>query len=196
MRNAMSVLAALAVLAGLRFQVQMAQSATHRDAPRTALVDQGRAALGAAIPLAPAADASLPLPRQTLVGRLLVLDVADPVAPQLLARSEPRAGVSKTRALAGKYSYSVDVEGSLVVRDVDEPAEPVSLDYDTHVAVMDHYAYVATGPAGLRIMDLTAASETMEAGYYKTPGEVRAVVARGGYAYLAILDETATHGYD
>jgi hypothetical protein len=200
MRNAMSVLtavlAALAVLAGVRFQVQMAQSATHTDAPRTALVDEGRAALVAAVPLAAAAGALLPLPRQTLVGRLLVLDVADPVAPRPLTWTEPRAGVSETRALAGKYSYSVDVQGSLAVRDVDEPAQPVSLDYDTHMAVVDHYAYVAAGPAGLQIVDLTTPAETTEVGYYKTSGEARAVVVGGGFAYVAVLDETATHGYD
>jgi hypothetical protein len=190
-----AVLAALMVLAGVRFQVQMVRLATHTDARSTALVDEGRAAPGAAVPLV-AADVSLPLPRQTMVGRLLVLDVVDPVAPRPLARTELPAAVSGTRALAGKYSFSVDVEGSMAVRDVDAPAEPASLDHDIHVAVVDHYAYVATGPAGLRIVDLTAPAETTEVGYYKTPGEARAVVARGGYAYLAVLDETVTQGYD
>jgi len=33
-------------------------------------------------------------------------------------------------------------------------------------------------------------------GYYKTPGEARAVVARDGYVGVAVLDETATPGCD
>jgi hypothetical protein len=200
MRSAMAVLiglvAALGVLAGVRFQVQMARAATGTDMPKPAFVGAGRTAPGAAVPAAAGADASLPLPRQTLVARLLVLDVAEPLAPRPLARTEPRAGENETRALAGKYWYSVDKEGSLTVRDVDDPAETVFPDHDTHVAVVDHYAYVAAGPAGLRIMDLTAPAETIEVGYYKLPGEVRAVVARGGCAYLAILDEVVTRGYD
>ncbi|MFA4888817.1 MAG: chitobiase/beta-hexosaminidase C-terminal domain-containing protein [Candidatus Omnitrophota bacterium] len=55
--------------------------------------------------------------------------------------------------------------------------------YDVYVA--GSYAYVADGPSGLQIIDISNFRAPALAGSYNTPGDARGVYVTGNYAYVA-----------
>ena len=53
------------------------------------------------------------------------------------------------------------------------------------VVVTGDFAYVAAGPSGLRIVDVTNPAGPLEVGFYDTPGSATGLAVSGNYAYVA-----------
>jgi len=53
------------------------------------------------------------------------------------------------------------------------------------VGIAGGYAYVADGPFGLRIVNISTAANPTEMGFYDTPGQCRGVTVAGDYVYVA-----------
>lgn len=53
------------------------------------------------------------------------------------------------------------------------------------VFLVDHYAYIAAGSEGLRVVDVSVPSNPKELGSYDTPGNASHAVVSGNYAYVA-----------
>lgn len=56
---------------------------------------------------------------------------------------------------------------------------------DVVIDASGHYAYVADGPAGLQILDVSDPDNPVLAGSYDTPGTANSVALSGHYAYVA-----------
>lgn len=103
-------------------------------------------------------------------------------------------GESNALALQGDYVY-IGLGPRLIVVEVSNPAQPSVVGRTTvlpyiveGVAVSGSYAYVADGPAGVRIIDVSDPSTPTEVGSCDTPGRARDVVVAGSHAYVADYD--------
>jgi hypothetical protein len=104
-------------------------------------------------------------------------------------------GPSKV-AVQGDYAY-VAANGLFTVMDISSPSQPRQVGYCVMppgghamgVAVSGQYAYVASGPSGLRVIDVSDRTNPHEVGHWETEGAYTCsfwdVVVVGGYAYVA-----------
>jgi hypothetical protein len=144
----------------------------------------------------------------TVVGGLRVLDVSDPAAPIKIGSyvaSTPATSV----AVRGDYAFvghdqrwdPMFTPASVHVLDISDPTEPRLLKVHNmpghpieegyHVwaprdIVLDgDLAYLATGPTGLRVLDISDPANTHEVGFYRTPDWVAGLAVRGTYVFVA-----------
>jgi LVIVD repeat len=195
-----AVLLPLALLLGLGQTIQAARpdlgSATRPTRLDSASVDHH--ALTTTHP-ALAESVPLPAPRPALAVRVLTLDISDPWHPVPLTLQPPAwSGSTQPDGVAlGDY-------GS-VLRDYAQAESRASAglrpdwlsEHDFVVAISDHYAYVATGDAGLRIFDYTAAASERREYLLATPGAAEAVIVSGQRAHVAVVQHVPAYsGYD
>ncbi len=93
----------------------------------------------------------------------------------------------------GIYAYVADLDGSLRVIDVSDPANPTEVGFcgiysPRDVCVSESYAYLADSQAGLRIMDISDPTNPYVAGTYNTDDYAIGVYASGSYAYVTDND--------
>ena len=92
-------------------------------------------------------------------GGLVVVELADPRHPTVLARSEEFPGVAYDLAVSGSKAYVAVYGRGLVIVDVTEPRRPVLIgeaktpSFATGVGVGGEYAYVLDG-RGLQVIDV------------------------------------------
>ncbi|AEJ61062.1 LVIVD repeat-containing protein [Spirochaeta thermophila DSM 6578] len=123
---------------------------------------------------------------------LKIVDVADPSSPVLVSTTFLPGDVSAHGLdVAFGYAY-VTNEGAfrvINVSDKENPAVEGSItllsQWPVDVMVEGTYAYVAWGPAGLGIVDVSSPSNLTMTGWLDTAGDARAVVKEGHYVYLA-----------
>jgi hypothetical protein len=120
---------------------------------------------------------------------LAVLDCSEPSAPMLIV-SVHTPGWATSIDLRGNYAFVT--HAWLGIYDVSNPAAPFVVSildqgavnaYD--VDVRDDLAYLACGPAGLRIVDVADPSSPFFIGEVEMFGDARDVVVQGMYAYVA-----------
>jgi hypothetical protein len=94
----------------------------------------------------------------------------------------------------GNYAY-VGQGTRLGILDISSPISPTLIgqtDLLTYtvqdIYVLDDYAYVAAGPGGLRVVDVSTPSSPDEIGFYMPSADVHLVEAVDGYAYIAFGD--------
>jgi hypothetical protein len=98
---------------------------------------------------------------------LLILDVSNPVSPTEMGSYAPPSYVANVAlAPGGTYAYVTTSEDGLRVVDATNPANPVEVShYETlataHVAAEGDYVYVASGAAGLFILEPIIYPETL-----------------------------------
>jgi parallel beta-helix repeat protein len=100
-------------------------------------------------------------------------------------------GPTQGIAVQGNYAY-IGVGPRLVVVDISDPKNPHQVgasalfDYFVlGVTVSGSYAYVATGTAGLHVVDITVPSNPLEVGAWNSPGFAEGVTVSDSIAYLA-----------
>jgi hypothetical protein len=95
--------------------------------------------------------------------RLFILNVSDPSVPTFMGQTEMFPGIVEDEKVAGDYTYIACYHGGrLRIVDISNPANPteagfyITRDVHRNVRVMENYAYVADGRAGLIILSLTS----------------------------------------
>lgn len=127
--------------------------------------------------------------------RLVVLDISNPRAPRALGQSEVLPGVVSRVVLINSRAYLTtaqvgDGRGYLLVLSLADPSKPQligSLDLQSPalgLAVNKGYAYVASGAAGLRIIDVSDPEALRQVGLAETGQKVTAVAVAGHYVYV------------
>jgi hypothetical protein len=120
-----------------------------------------------------------------------VINVANPAAPREIGFYDIQ-GETNGLAVADHYAYIVNQFGGLHILDVSNPISPTQAGfYDRPgyfhafaVAVVGHYAYVATsGDSGLEIFDVSNPSTPSLAGSY--PGGGHSLATANHYVYVA-----------
>ena len=123
--------------------------------------------------------------------RLVVVSIADPLAPQVLGVFETR-GDLKSVVVAGRYAYLANAYQGMVILDVANPAEMAvvgrtqEVQYAVDIAVAGSLAYVAEGGGALRVFDISDPARPRQLGVSDVEEyEGRAVAVAGDYAYVA-----------
>jgi LVIVD repeat len=146
-----------------------------------------------------AAGAPLPAPRPALVVRVLTLDISDPWRPVPLALRPPaESGTPRPHDVAiGDYGSVLRAYAQAESRASTEPRSDRLSELDFTVGISEHYAYVAAGEAGLRILDYTASASERREYLLATPGAAEAVVVSGQRAHVAVVQHVPAYsGYD
>lgn len=139
-----------------------------------------------------------------LVVLLLVIGLAPGVGPTplpALATTPPDLRSLQYVGHTGGWALAVAVQGNLAyvgegprltVLDVSVPGSLTlvgktdPLPGHVHgVAIVGQYAYVATGYAGLRVVDVSTPSAPVEVDFYATLGTPRGVAVEGDHLYVA-----------
>jgi hypothetical protein len=129
---------------------------------------------------------------------LQVLDITDPDNPTNDGSSST-TGIAVDVAVSGDYIFAAvqddpvttetDESGLQIfnISDLSAAGDPFSIPGDPEaVTVRGHYAYVASGVAGLQIIDISSPAEPLRIGFRDTPGkDARAVAISGNYAFVA-----------
>jgi len=127
-------------------------------------------------------------------GALMIADIADPAAPQVVGEAALTKLVQGVAVSSG-YAYVAATTAGLRVIDVSDPSEPVEVGHvDTpgvadDVAVEGSYAYVAWGSTtlnvgGLLVIDVSTPSAPVEVGSLDAPGAAHDIAVSGSYAYV------------
>lgn len=127
--------------------------------------------------------------------RLVVLDTSNPRAPRAVGQSDVLPGVVSGVVLINSRAYLAtarvgDGRGYLLVLSLADPSQPQllgSLDLQSPalgLAVNQGYAYVASGTAGLRIIDVSDPEALRQVGLAATGQKVTAVAVAGQYVYV------------
>jgi hypothetical protein len=126
-----------------------------------------------------------------------VLDLSSPADPQIIAGIPMDDRAVNISVGAGKV-FVADRNFGLHCIDINDPVSPSVLHQATIVPpasgsafntfYRDGNLFVAYGDAGVRVLDASNASAPSFLGEVDTPGDVRGVVVKGGYAYAAARD--------
>jgi hypothetical protein len=163
----------------------------------------------------PGVDAAVSVSDSTLyvgagfVGGARILDVTDPAQPIEVGSFHTPGDAYKTVVRDG-VAYVADGPTALSIYDVSEPSSVHQVgSYDTpspkpnspaagsgnDVALQDHFAFLAQGWRGLRILDVADPANPIEISSVALQGDARAVAVDGTFAYvilepgsLAIID--------
>ena len=128
------------------------------------------------------------LPLGGAYNRLKVLDLTDPLAPEIIGSYSASFTVWAV-AVADGYAYLVG-DGHLAVLDVSVPAAPVlacpvASFGGVDVAVAGDYCYLASGDLGVRVVDRTELFPLAVVGSVATPTEAVGICVLGDHAYVA-----------
>lgn len=122
---------------------------------------------------------------------LRVVDLSDPLEPELLALYELRRGIANI-LLDEKNVYAASRLDGMIIFDYSDPFTPTKIStYDTpdyfihNTFISDTLAFVAADTSGLRIVNISDIENPFEIGYYDTPGESQDVTVEGKYAFIA-----------
>lgn len=140
--------------------------------------------------------------------KLLVTEISDPCAPQVVGKTQPLPGIIADVTIAGDTAYIADDSAGMRIVSIADPAQPVEVGfysvpmvaqenspspivYDdvAGVAVANGYAYVAEYDHGLRVVDISDPTHPQEVGFYDTPGEAHGVALAGEYAHVADFEQ-------
>jgi hypothetical protein len=126
---------------------------------------------------------------------LVVVDIRAPAAPHVVARYHHESTIEvvlwESLALLG------DASGVLQVVDVQEPAQPRLLDalalpgVPHRLAVLPPYVLVASGTAGLHVVDLTQPSLPQLRTTVPIAGQAVDIALTGHMAYIAAMEGAA-----
>ncbi len=126
---------------------------------------------------------------------LQVLDVSNPKAPAELGSFEAaRSGLFLGVAVAGKYAYVADKDGTLHVVNVSDPRAPAEVGFCEGVSepqgivVAGNHAYLADDDGAMYIVDVSDPKKPKKVGAYADqgdrPGLAEAIAVQGQYAYV------------
>ena len=124
------------------------------------------------------------------LGRLVVLDVADPTHPQQVSVFDSPGGAYAVAAV-GNLVYLADGVGGLRIVDVTKPDSPAEVGFwqspgvAVDVVVSGTLAYVAGREEGLHIVDVSEPTRPQLLATFDTPGLVWGVARQGTFVYLA-----------
>jgi hypothetical protein len=123
-----------------------------------------------------------------LVPELVVVDISDPLDPDVLSSYGARGG-SAVEIAGGNVYVPVGVDG-LKIFDVTDPLSPTVIGFYplpgvTDVKVVDGLAYLTEWNAGLHILDVTSPATPTLVSTYSLPDKTEAVQILAGHAYLA-----------
>jgi len=125
---------------------------------------------------------------------LLVADISDPAAPQVVG-DVLLPSFPLEFAVSGNYAYVADLDAGLRVVDISNPSAPVEVasvdmpDTAVGVTVSGGYVYVGDSGAGLRVIDISNPTAPLEVGFFDTPGSAWGVALSGSYAYVGDYDK-------
>ncbi len=126
------------------------------------------------------------------VNGLVILDVSNPLDPQLISRTYCQ-GNGLDVDVAGDYAFLANDTSGLQVINVSDPHNPVvEACYDTpgrasDVTVSDGYAYIADGPgsdSGLLILDVSTPTAPHYVSNFVTQGMCESIFIDGDQAYV------------
>ncbi len=154
----------------------------------------------------PGVDAAVSVSDSTLyvgadfVGGVRILDVTDPAQPIEIGSFHTPGSAYKTVVRNG-VAYVADGVTALSIYDVSEPSSVHQVgSYDTpspkpnspaagsgnDVALQDHFAFLAQGWRGLRILDVADPANPIEISSVALQGDARAVAVDGTFAYVIL----------
>ncbi len=123
--------------------------------------------------------------------RIEILDISDKFNPQQISATPLLGSVTTDLIFVDNVLYVIGKEGLLTLIDVSDPAYPVilgtneSLGYPESIALYNNYAIVASGGAGLRIIDLSNTAALREVSYIYTNGYAYDIQIVDTLAYIA-----------
>jgi hypothetical protein len=141
----------------------------------------------------------LAAPGRAVMVRVLTLDVRDPWRPEPVALRRPAWNAAQEQRAVEYGDYAVALRSYDALAELGAGGDPWSnklAEYDLTVATRDHYAYVATGDAGLRILDYSAPAGARRQRFLATPGAAEAVLVAGDQAYVVVVQRVLADGRD
>jgi hypothetical protein len=136
----------------------------------------------------------------SFVGGVRILDVTDPAQPIEVGSFHTPGDAYKTVVRDG-VAYVADGPTALSIYDVSEPSSVQQIgSYDTpspkpnspaagsgnDVALQDHFAFLAQGWRGLRILDVADPANPIEISSVGLRGDARAIAVDGMFAYVVM----------
>jgi hypothetical protein len=132
-------------------------------------------------------------------GNLAILDIRNPIAPQIIAEDIQTPGQVVSVQWQNDYIYAADLEGGLAILDVSDVRNPRVIGRQNtagqafDVAIQGDYAYIADGYGGLQTIDISIPNHTQWVSQYDASGfayavdvyEEPALSKAKGYAYIA-----------
>jgi hypothetical protein len=141
-------------------------------------------------------------------GYVHIFDISAPGAPTKMGDIFT-AGDLTSLAAAGNYVYLADSWADrdgwwagVTIVDVTDPAHSFrTAIWDLpgvayHMVATGRYLYVTTGPAGLRVLDVSYPSVPQEVGFYHTPHEATDLSVAGDHAYVIDWEHLPEGGGD
>lgn len=137
--------------------------------------------------------------------RLVVVDVSDPTAPQVVGQTTPFSDWVGDIFVTDTYAYLAAYTAGLRVVDITNPAAPqevgslVYADYVQDIYVVGSYAYLLVGAYDLRVIDISDPTAPQEVGaYHFTTRDLRLsdIFVMGKYAYVIASSDTELRVFD
>lgn len=127
---------------------------------------------------------------------LVVADVTDPKAPKFLTAFRVDRDWDFARNVfvgSNNRLYVADRKSGIHILDITNPAAPVELkryltQFASAIHVEGQYAYVADGPGGLLVLDVSNQDKIRLVGEVKLPGYANDLLKAGNYIYIALDD--------
>src|SRR6266496_2399683 len=126
--------------------------------------------------------------------RLNIIDVSNPVSPQLMGKSELFPGVVESVYVVGTIAYILHPQG-LSILDVSNPSSPTVVGFLSisgsvstggfGMVVNGNYAYVSVPLSGLNIIDISNPTNPTLAARYSSVSTVRSVYVNRNLAFIA-----------
>ena len=127
---------------------------------------------------------------------LVVVDITDPKAPKAvttLRYDKDWDYARKVFITSGGLLFLADRKSGIHAINIDNPAAPRELrrfqtQFAVGIEVADNYAYVADGPGGLIVVDVSNPEKMHQVAEFKLPGHTNNVAKIGPYVYVSIDD--------
>ena len=124
--------------------------------------------------------------------RFKVIDVSDPAAPVEMGNIALPGLYPEGVDVLGDYAYITDFQ-RLVILNISDPSAPYPVGGygigGSGVAARGDYVYMASGEAGLEVINVGHLESIIEATRFPLPGAAYDVVLAGDYAYVAVSDQ-------
>jgi hypothetical protein len=124
-----------------------------------------------------------------LAGSLNVIDISDPLAPEVVATMSGGTAL----AVGGGYAYVGDFSGVVTIIDISDPADPKAVgiaittgDIVLSIAVKGNYLYASSYDGQMiDVVDVTDKAFPAYVGSYGSRGGAHALTIEGNFLYLA-----------